>query len=312
MSGAAVSNTTPTEERWVRIGAEPFERSGPAGGFWRGSWQSVKDVWERRELVWLLSRREVRARYKDSSLGMVWSLARPLAQLVVYYFAIGKVLGVSRAIPSFAIFVFVGLMGWTLLIEVVQKGTSSILSNAGLVKKVKLPREVFPLSAGGSAMFMFVVQCAILVVAVVAFGEIPAWSGLGYAAIGIAVIIILSYAFALLLAGLNVYFRDIEHLVEVAFVVLFWASPIVYSFRFVDEFVGGTWIEQAYLANPVTVAIMGMQRGLWAPGGTESDLVVWPGDLAVRLGFSLVGSLILLWLSQRVFARLQANFAQEI
>jgi ABC-2 type transport system permease protein len=243
---------------------------------------------------------------------MVWSLARPLAQLVVYYFAIGKVLGVSRAIPSFAIFVFVGLMGWTLLTEVVQKGTSSILSNAGLVKKVKLPREVFPLSAGGSAMFMFVVQAGILLVAVIVFGQIPAWTGLGYAAVGIAVVIILSYALALLLAGLNVYFRDIEHLVEVAFVVLFWASPIVYSFRFVDQFVGGTWIEQAYLANPVTIAIMGMQRGLWAPGGTESELVVWPDDLGIRLGLALVGALALLWISQRVFSRLQANFAQEI
>lgn len=243
---------------------------------------------------------------------MVWSLARPLAQLVVYYFAIGKILGVSRSIPSFAIFVFVGLMGWTLFTEVVQKGTSSILSNAGLVKKVKLPREVFPLSAGGSALFMLVVQIAILMVAVVVFGEIPAWNGLWYAAIGLATVIILSYAFALLLAGLNVYFRDIEHLVEVVFVVLFWGSPIVYSFRFVNQFVGGTWVEQAYLANPVTIAIMGMQRGLWAPGATPSDLVVWPADLAPRLALALVGSLVLLWISQRVFSRLQANFAQEI
>ncbi len=312
MSGATVSSNTPTEQRWARVAAEPFETTGPAGSFWRGTWGSVKAVWQRRELVWLLSRREVRARYKDSSLGMVWSLARPLAQLVVYYFAIGKVLGVSRAIPSFAIFVFIGLMGWTLLTEVVQKGTSSILSNAGLVKKVRLPREVFPLSAGGSAMFMFLVQCVILVVAVIVFDEIPAWTGLGYAVVGIAVLMILSYALALLLAGLNVYFRDIEHLVEVVFVVLFWASPIVYSFRFVHEFVGGTWIEQAYLANPVTAAIMGMQRGLWAPGGTESDLVVWPDDLALRLGIALAGALALLWFAQRVFARLQANFAQEI
>lgn len=304
--------STTTEERWARIAAEPLQVTGPPAGLFRGAGRSLAELWGRRELVWLLSRREVRARYKDSSLGMVWSLARPLAQLAVYYFAIGQILGVSRQIPSFAIFVFIGLMGWTFFTEVVQKGASSIVANSGLVKKVRLPREVFPLATGGSAMFMLGVQALILAAAIVATGEYPAVEDLWYAAAGLGIIVVLGYAFALLLSAINVYFRDVEHLVEVAFVILFWASPIVYSFRFVHEFVGGTWIEQAYLANPATVAVLGMQRGLWAPGGDVSDLVVWPDDLGLRLAVVGAVSLVLLWLSQRVFARLQANFAQEI
>jgi ABC-2 type transport system permease protein len=99
-----------------------------------------------------------------------------------------------------------------------------------------------------------------------------------------------------------------QHLVEVLLLVLFWGSPIVYSFALVNELLAGNWLEQLYLANPITIGIMGFQRGMWVAGSSE----VWPPDLALRMLIMTILCLLFVWVSQRIFARLEGNFAQEI
>lgn len=306
MSGSAV------EDRALRVSAEPLRAVGQRTRFFSGTFKSFADIWAHRELLGLLIRRELKARYKDSSLGIVWSLVRPLAQLLIYYFAIGQILGVARNIPSFAIFVFVGLTTWGLFTEITQGGTTSVVNNSGLVKKVYLPREIFPLSAVGSALFNFGVQLIILFAATFVALQ-PPWNiNLLYAPLSLAVIITFATAIGVLLSALNVYLRDIQHLVEVALIVLFWASPIVYSFSFVHDMLHGNWVEQLYLANPITLAVLGMQKAFWVAGSTESTITNWPPDLDVRLWIALLVSVVLLWLCQRIFSRLQGDFAQEL
>lgn len=294
----------------------PMEFVGQKSGFFRGTRRSLTDVWAHRELLGLLVRRELKARYKDSSLGIVWSLFRPLAQLLIYYFAIGQVLGAARATPDFAIFVFIGLTMWGLFAEIVTGSTTAILANAGLVKKVYLPREIFPLSAIGGALFNFLVQLVVLAIAIVLLASVPfAWNlNLLLAPLAVVTLVIFATAIGLFLSAVNVYLRDTQHLIEIAIVILFWASPIVYSYTYVHKLLGGNWLEQLYLANPVTIAVIAMQKALWAAGSTSVGPLaqVWPEHLGLRLVITLVVSLVLLWLSQRVFSRLQGNFAQEL
>lgn len=299
-------------DREQRVARENLKPVGQSTHFVTGTWASLKDVWGSRELTALLVRRELKARYKDSSLGIVWSLVRPLAQLLIYYFAIGQILGVARSIPSFAIFVFVGLTTWGLFVEIVQGGTTSITNNSGLIKKIYLPREIFPLASVGGALFNFGVQLIILVLATIVAGQIPLDLNLLYAPLSLTVLIFFATGFGILLAGLNVYLRDIQHLVEVAIMVLFWASPIVYSFSFVHDKLQGNWLEQLYLANPITLAVLGMQRAFWVAGTTESTSQNWPDDLAIRLWIALGISIVILWIGQRIFSRIQGNFAQEL
>jgi ABC-2 type transport system permease protein len=268
--------TAEARERMERLSSEPFIDAHPTRPFVRGTFAAWREVWGRRALVVMLARREIRARYKDSALGVLWSLARPLAQLAVYYFAIGKLLELERAIPSFAIFVFIGLSTWTMFVEIVSKGTTSITSNSGLVKKVYLPREVFTLATTGGALFNYAVQLVVLLAAIALSRQIPGWEHLGYAAAGLVVIITFSLGLAFLLAAATVVARDLEHIVEVALIILFWASPIVYSYSFVERAVGGTILNEIYLANPVTVGILALQRGLWAAG---ADTATFPPDL---------------------------------
>jgi len=269
---------------------------------------SLRALAANRELLGLLVRREIKARYKDSSLGLVWSLLRPLTQLLIYYIAIGQFLGAERLIPEFGIFVYTGLTVWILFADVLSGATSSIVLNGGLIKKVYLPREIFPLASVGSALFNFVIQFAILILATIATGQFPWHSDLLYLPLCIVVVLLFSFSIGLLLSAVNVYLRDFQHLVEVLLMVLFWASPIVYSYSLVNKAIGGTFWEQLYLWNPATLVVMGFQKAIWIAGADE----VWPPDLAERLVIVGLISVVLLWASQRVFARLEGNFAQEL
>ncbi|PWC04448.1 sugar ABC transporter [Agromyces badenianii] len=287
----------------VRVGRTP--------GTSKSTIASIKEIWAYRQLLGLLVGREVRGKYKNSSLGIVWSLMRPLAQLLIYFIAIGQFLGAARSIPDFAIFVFTGLTAWGLYSEIISAGTTSILANGGLVKKVYLPREIFPLAAVGAALFNFVIQLAILVVATIVLGVVPFSLDLLYVPASIVLILVVATAIALALAALNVYLRDIQHLVEIILLVLFWASPIVYSFGLVHSVLQGSWLEEVYLANPITLAVIGMQKGMWVAGSADTTQY-WPPGLEWRMLIATLVGVVLLWVGQRIFSRLQGNFAQEL
>lgn len=307
-----MSLTDSIEARARKVAAQPLVVTNRRGGFFGGSLRSAREIWAQRGLLYLLIRREVRSRYKNSTLGIVWSLARPLVQLAIYYFAIGHVLGARGQIPDFAIFVFIGITMWGLFADIVSGATTSLNANAGLVKKVYLPREIFPLATAGSALFNFAVQLVVLL------GAITIWSSFAFdarlllAPLSVAVLLAFATALGLLFSAVNVYLRDTEHFVEIGLLLGFWFAPIVYSYTFVHNQLHGNWLEQIFLANPVTLAVIGMQRALWTAGSQPAELQSWPAGLEVRLVIALVASLALLWLTQRIFARLQGNFAQEM
>lgn len=294
-------------DRAARLAAQPMRPAGPQPGLAAGAVDSVRDIWSRRELLGLLVRRELKARYKDSALGFVWSLVRPLTMLLIYYVAVGKFLGAQRQIPQFAVYIFAGLTAWTLASEIITAGTASVVNNGGLVKKVYLPRELFPLASIGSALFNFAIQLVVLVGATFVVGQPPRVSDLGHVVLGFALVVVFSTAVALVMSATNVYLRDVQYLVEIAMMVLFWASPIVYSWAQVSPHLDGV-LHELYLANPFTLAVLAFQRGFWVAG---RDAPV-PTDLDLRLAVTLAASVVLLWIGQRVFARLQGSFAQEL
>ena len=321
--------TNPAQERATRLASLPFQTteatsSRPIGAFFR----SVREIFSHRELLDLLIRRELKSRYKDSALGFLWSLVRPLTMLVIYFVFIGQILGAARGVPEFAIFVFAGLTLWGLFSEIIAGGTGSIVGNAGLIKKVYLPREIFPLASVGSAIFNFLVQFVVLVGATIVLGQVPWSADIVYVPLGVVIVLIYGVALALLLSALNVYLRDIQYLVEVFILLFFWASPIVYSWSFVVDAAqrtGHLWLSEIYLWNPITVAMLAFQKGMWTAGSRDNvmgqdaagaDIVVpaqpWPEDLNFRLLIAAVIGLVLVWICQRVFSRLQGNFAQEI
>ena len=296
------------EARALALAEEPLRTAGPRPGFLSGTLHSVRDIIAHHELLDLLVKRDLKARYKDSALGFVWSLGRPLVQLAIYYVALGKFLGAARGTPDFAVFIYAGLTAWGLFNDAVQLGTNSIVANSGLIKKVYLPREVFPLSVLGSSLFNFAIQFVILVGATIAVGKFPTGSRWLFFPVSLAVLVVYATALALLLSAINVYLRDVGYLVEILLQVFFWASPIVYTWRLAAPQLGHAGLASLYLANPMTAVTLGFQRTFWVRG----DAQPFPAHLGTRLCIMLAIGLVLLWLAQRVFARLQANFAQEL
>lgn len=266
-------------------------------------------MWSYRRLLNLLLRRELKVRYKDSVLGFVWTLLRPLAQLLVYAIAVGKFLGASKGHDDYPIYVFAGLTIWQLLSEIVAGGTSSMMMNAGLIKKVYLPREVFPLSVVGSALVNFVPQLAILVAGTLVVGRPPLGVNLVYALLALLIVLVYGTALAFVLSAVNVYLRDVQYLVEIALMWGLWTAPIVYKWRVVQPHLAGhEWLRRLYLSNPVTEAVLGFQRAFWRRGTAADTVPSLAQDMLLCIGVGL----ILLWVCQRIFARLQANVAQEM
>ncbi len=297
-------------QRVARIEAQPLRELGDKSGLWAGTKSAIDDIWRRRELLRLLINRELKARYKDSNLGFIWSLFKPLSQLLIYFIVIGQFLGASRGIPYFAIFVFTGLTAWGFFLEAVTGGTGSIVANSGLVKKVYLPREIFPLSTLGTSAVNSAIQLVILLAAIVVTGQIPSLASLAYLPLALVVLVVYATLFGLLLSALNVYMRDIQHLIEVITFLAFWASPIVYSYSYVQRALATNYpvLHEVYLSNPVTLAILGFQRSLWAAGVDQP----YPAHLMIRLaGAALIG-IVLVFGAHRIFARLEGTFAQEL
>jgi ABC-2 type transport system permease protein len=296
----------------------PLERVSVAPTFWRGFGSTAREVWSYRELLGQLVRKELKVKYKDSVLGFFWTLLRPLLYLLVYSIAIGYFLGSSRSIPDFGVYLFTGLLAWNLFTDIVGGCTGTIVGNAGLVKKVYFPRELFPLSVIGAALVNFCLQLAVLVIGYGATRQWPHPSNFGLVIPALAVLVVFSAGLGLLLAAANVYLRDVTYLVDVALLLWFWMTPIVYDWTKVHtQLVTGshhlTWLFRIYMANPATNVVLAFQRALW-PGGltAKGAPFYYPGDLYARLGVLFVVSCAFLWLAQRIFARAQGNFAQEL
>jgi ABC-2 type transport system permease protein len=307
-SGSSKPNSV-SSARFERLTEEPMVVAGQPEGVFAGRIGIIRDIFAHRQLLDLLVRRDLKSRYKDSALGFVWTLIRPITQLLIYYVILGQVLGAARNIPEFAVYVFSGLTVYNLFSEMIGGATGSIVSNAGLIKKVYVPREIYPLASIGSALFNFGIQLIVLLAATAVTGSFPLHADLWYFFPSTALILIYGTAFGLLLAAANVYLRDMGYLVEVLLMLLMWASPIVYAWSTVAEKAAHFgWLVTIYTNNPITLAVLGFHRAFWM-GGDESQ---YPAHMIVNMIVAGLVGLVLVVLFQRVFSRLQGNFAQEL
>ena len=305
-------------ERAAHLAALPLEQvadggktRSAAGGRRRrrGLVTAGRDVWARRELLNQLTRKEIKVRYKDSALGFVWTLARPLLQLFVYWVAIGQFLGAG--IANYAIFLFCGLIAWTTFTDALGSATGSIIGNAGLVKKVWFPREVLPLAGLGSALFHGVLQVVALVAVLLVTRQDFLDADLLVLPLAIITGVTLALALGFALAAANVFLRDTQHLLEVVLLLWFWMTPIVYKASDATNNLGevSPVLAEIYLLNPMLPVVAGFQRAFYDDEGGD---VLFGGDLVVRLLAVLAVSLVVLVLSHRSFVRSSGSFAQEL
>jgi ABC-2 type transport system permease protein len=262
--------------------------------------------------------RELRSRYKGASFGWAWALVRPLVMLLVYGLAVGVFLGAGRAIPQFMIFIYAGLVAWSLFSAIVLGCISSVTSNGALLSRASFPRLLLPLAAAIASMVDFALQLSVLTVGYLLFQDWPEPASLLWLAPSLIVLVLVALGVGLALAALNVYVRDVAFLVEVALQVGFWLAPVLYSYGQVVkgalEFgLAPDLVTRLYMLNPMANVVIGFQRALW-PAASREDAAAFafPGQLEVRLAlFAIVGAVVA-WLGMRIFVRLSGNFGQEL
>jgi ABC-2 type transport system permease protein len=268
----------------------------------------------RWELLAGLVRKDLKVKYQGSVLGFLWSLANPLLLLVVYTFVFQVVL--KSGIPKFGFYLLSGLLVWNMFAGAAGTSTAAVVGNSGLVKKVRFPLSVLPLSQVGFALVHFVLQLFVLLVVMAVTGNTEfAGPQLLLAVPAIAVALLFTVAVSFLVAGLNVRYRDTQHVVEVVLMAGFWINPIVYSVSLVKTELGDLY--WAYFLNPMAGVVVAMQRAIYAQNPTlpNGSTVLAADGYAFyleKLGIGALVSAAVLALGLWVYHRLSADFAEEL
>lgn len=181
----------------------------------------VAELWRYRELLWVLTERDIKVRYKQTALGFAWAIIQPVMMMVVFSIFFGRLAKMPSDGLPYPIFVYAGLLPWTFFAAAISTSANSLVASAGLVSKVYFPRLVIPLSSAGSALADFLIAALVLLAMML-------WYGIGWSAnlllapLLVAGTIFIALGVGIALAALNVAYRDFRYVVP--FMVQFWIS----------------------------------------------------------------------------------------
>ena len=263
----------------------------------RTGWQvpDFREIWAYRELLWVLASRDIRVRYKQAVLGAAWAIIRPLMQMLIFTVLFGKLAKIpSDGIP-YPVFVFAGLLPWTLFAATISSSSGSLVASANLVSKVYFPRLILPAASMGSATVDFLVSLGLLLLLTIWYGLswTPTMLLAPFLVIGMMV---LALGIGTFLAALSVTYRDVAQVVPFFIQLWMFATPVIYPASFVPEH--WRWL---LLINPMT-------------GYTEAFRASFLGQAidGPMLTISIISSVVLLIAGIAYFQRVEQRFADVI
>jgi lipopolysaccharide transport system permease protein len=226
-----------------------------------------KDLWRYRELFWFLSWRDILVRYKQTAIGVAWSVIRPFLTMVVFTVVFSKVAKLPSDGVPYPIMVFAGMLPWQFFGNSLSECSNSLISNANLLTKVYFPRLIVPASAVIVSLVDFFISLAIMALLMLWYGFPPDWRVV-IIPLFLGLAFLAAFGFGLWFAALNVKFRDFRYIVP--FVVQFglYISPVGFSSSVIPQ----KW-RLLYSLNPMVGVIDGFR---WALLGGKSELY-WPG-----------------------------------
>ncbi len=254
----------------------------------------IKEIYEYRDMVFSLVKRELRGRYQKSVLGMLWTFLNPFFQIIIYTFVFTVIF--SSSIENYYIYLMTGIIPWNFFSEALGQGAGSVVSNAEMTKKIYFPREVLTI-ASVTAKFVNMMLAFIVVFIFLVFSKV----GISWHLLLLPVIMLEQYlvalGFTLFFSAVTVYLRDMEYIVNVLLMAWIWATPIMYSIDILDP-----GVAKLLLINPMTPIIMSYHNLLYYHN--VPTLLTILGLLAIGLCLLLIG--------EAVFVRLEGNFAEEL
>ncbi len=284
----------------------------------------LRNIWKVRELLVTLVRRDLIVRYQSSVLGFLWSFANPLALVLIFYVAFSKIIPIGgEHMPdpriSFGLHLLVGILAWSFVSRCVGEGHGVILAHSNLIKKIKMPLEVFPAVTLTGNLVNYLL--GMLVVFPVILLLLPAEHvELLHVPVQVLLFLLLTlilslllFAITLFVSAVNVFYRDVQSLTEVGLLAWFYATPIIYPVTLVTQKVQAgdlpRWSEILYWLNPMTPVVVAYRRILLYK---HPNLEVTDGKLLTYLALSLLTITALTFLSQATFRHYARLFADEV
>lgn len=267
-------------------------------------WHSFQRLLRHRVLIQTLVMRELKARYRGSALGFLWSFVHPLMLLGVYTFVFMYVFQPARGddVDPYALYLFCGLLPWTWFSSGLSDAANSIVANGNLVKKIIFPAEVLPVVSVVSSAVNFLLGLPIYVV----FWAIFKPAGLSLYALWLPVVLLVQFFFTLglglFLSALTVHYRDVKDLLANALTLWFFASPVIYSFNLLYAQNPDSMVPKLLQLNPMTHIIEAYHAALFT-----GQLPHWR-----RLGLTGLVAVAIFVLGYMFFDRLRDSFAEEV
>jgi lipopolysaccharide transport system permease protein len=253
-----------------------------------------------RELLFSLTKKDLKVKYRGSVLGFFWSLLNPVLMMLVYSFVFSMIL--RQGIQEFAIFLLCALLPYNFFSNSVNYGSGSIISNANLVKKIYFPKEIIPLSIVLSNLINFLLELVVLFVVLSIFGY-KFYMYLYLLPLVILVQVLFVSGISMLISALNVFFRDLQHLITILMLVWFFATPIIYPLSMVPERFQ-FWMQ----LNPMAVFAAYYRNIFYFV--KYPDGMYWPPleIILICLGITF----LFFFMGYFVFKRLEQKFAEEV
>jgi ABC-type polysaccharide/polyol phosphate export permease len=266
----------------------------------------LAELWRYRELVRNLIARDLKVRYKNSVLGIAWSWLNPLLMMMVFTIVFTVINRAPPDIAHYPVFILSGILPWNFFSASVVGATASIVGSSYLIKKVYFPREVLPLVAVLSNMINFVIALPVFFGVALAFGiRLTPWAL--FMPVVLLVQVIFSVGIGLILATLNVYYRDTQIIMEVLMLAWFFVTPILWDARTIPEtkvLFGIAWPIQrlVYILNPMASIV-----------ASYRDTLYWGAQPALDFfARSTLTAIIILVLGYALFRRFSSSFAEEL
>jgi homopolymeric O-antigen transport system permease protein len=260
---------------------------------------SLRQLLRHRALIQSLVARELKARYRGSVLGLVWSFLNPLLLLLIYNFVFSVVLPTSRSaqIQHFPLFMFCGILPWTWFSSSLLESSNVLIASGSLLRKVLFPAEVLPIVTVLAGLVHFCLGLPILL-AFILYYQVPMTADIAWLPVIIADQLVLTLGLALLVSALTVHFRDLRDLLGNGLTLAFFATPIVYPLSQAPD-----WARPFLSLNPFTHLAVAYQEVLFEPG----PFVGW-----ARVVVSAGVSVAVFAVGYFVFDRLRDTLAEEV
>jgi lipopolysaccharide transport system permease protein len=278
----------------------PFEVFIEPGRAERNYW---KDLWRYRELFYILSWRDLKVRYKQTVIGVVWSVLRPLLTMVIFTFVFGRMANFKPppGVEEYAILVFAGLLPWQFFSAGLSEASNSLIGNERLISKVYFPRMIIPAASVITSLVDFFISLGLMFVLLIFYRTVPSIN-LVFLPFFIIMAFFASFGVGLWLTALNVKYRDFKHVVPFLVQLGLYISPVGFSSDVASKIIPEKF-RLLYYLNPMAGIIDGFR---WCFFGDKTP-IYWNG-MFVSLGVIIIFLLI----GIRTFRKMEKSFADLI